>query len=281
MPKHIKPHDNNNCPIVDIHDEMLPLCYFNHVKLTKGQSFSYQLAAYESVIVMVRGTSQIEAGSDVYGDVGKRESLWEGKPDSVYVPLNTPANIRCESPTCELFIAGGQTTEQHKSFQVSPEDVEVIQYGSDDTKTHRKIMHILGHNAEGKVGRILVSELFTVGAGGWSGFPPHKHDEERPPLETRFEELYQFRFRPEHGFGAQFVYPNDDSFGPVYHIKNGSTILIDEGYHPSVAAPGYEMYYFTLIVGEHTRSLLQYFHPDHEYQVHTIPGIKDMIAGFK
>jgi 5-deoxy-glucuronate isomerase len=64
-------------------------------------------------------------------------------------------------------------------------------------------------------------------------------------------------------------------------VKTGSVIAIDKGYHPSVAAPGYEMYYFTVIVGESSKSLKQYFDPHHEYQVHTIPGIKDMIAKFK
>jgi len=26
-----------------------------------------------------------------------------------------------------------------------------------------------------------VNELYTVGAGGWSGFPPHKHDTDNLP----------------------------------------------------------------------------------------------------
>ena len=113
------------------------------------------------------------------------------------------------------------------------------------------------------------------------GFPPHKHDTDRLPIETKFDEVYQFRFNPENGFGAQFLNPNDKSFGPVHHIKDGSTILIDKGYHPCVSAPGFQMYYFTIIVGKTQRSLIQYFHPDYEYQLETIPGIKDMIKNFK
>ena len=42
-----------------------------------------------------------------------------------------------------------------------------------------------------------------------------------------------------------------------------------------------QMYYFTIIVGKTQRSLVQYFHPDYEYQLETIPGIKDMIKNFK
>ena len=64
-------------------------------------------------------------------------------------------------------------------------------------------------------------------------------------------------------------------------VRDGSVIAIDNGYHPSVAAPGYRMYYFTIIVGETSKSLVQYFEPAHANQVNTIPGIKDMIAKFK
>ena len=38
------------------------------------------------------------------------------------------------------------------------------------------------------------------------------------------------------------------------------------------------MYYFTILGGLSQRSLVQYFQPEHAYQVETIPGIKDMIA---
>lgn len=157
----------------------------------------------------------------------------------------------------------------------------MVQYGSDDTKTHRKIKHILGAKYRDRVGRLLVSELFTVGAGGWSGFPPHKHDTDRLPLETRHDETYNFRFRPAHGFGLQLVQRHDGEVGDAYHIIDGSTVILDRGYHPCVAAPGYEMYYFTILGGLSQRPLVQFFQPAHAYQIETIPGIKDMIAKFK
>ena len=147
--------------------------------------------------------------------------------------------------------------------------------------THRKIKHILGGQYHDKVGRLLVSELFTVGAGGWSGFPPHKHDTDRLPHETRHDEVYNFRFRPGHGFGMQLLQGEDGAVGEAFHVVDGSTFAIDKGYHPCVAAPGYEMYYFTILAGQSQRSLIQFFQPTHAYQVETIPGIKDMIAKFK
>ncbi len=123
----------------------------------------------------------------------------------------------------------------------------MVQYGSDETKTHRKIKHILGSKYHGKVGRLLVSELFTVGQGGWSGFPPHKHDTDRLPLETRHDETYNFRFRPNHGFGLQLVQREDGKVGDAYHLIDSSTIILEQGYPPLCRAPGYEMYYFTIL----------------------------------
>ncbi len=278
MERHIKPHDNRNQPIIDIDNQIVPHTFYNDVKLKKCQTFSFCLETYESVIVLASGTCDVTVKGVKFERVGERTGIFEGKPDSVYVPLSAEATMTCLTTEAEVFIAGGKYEEQLSPFRVTPEVVDTVQYGSDETKTHRKILHVLGKNAEGKVGRLLVNELFTVGAGGWSGFPPHKHDEDIEGIETAHEEVYQYRFNPCHGFGAQFLYEKEDDYGPIFHIKNGSTIIVDKGYHPVVAAPGYEMYYFTVLVGESSRPLLQYFHPDHEYQVHTIPGIKDMIC---
>jgi len=166
-------------------------------------------------------------------------------------------------------------------FAVRANDIDMVQYGSDDTKTHRKIKHILGTKYNDKVGRLLVSELFTVGAGGWSGFPSHKHEIDRLPNETLHNEVYNFRFKPDHGFGMQLLQKDGDSVGEAFHLIDGSTLAFNAGYHPCVAAPGYEMYYFTILGGLSQRSLIQSFQPEHAYQVETIPGIKDMIAKFK
>lgn len=281
MGKHIAPFDNGNVPIIDVNDDVTPLCYFNQVVLKQGESFTHQVDGYESVVVMAGGTCSISVDGEMFDNIGKRASVWQGSPESVYVPVGMTAEITCVSDRADIMIAGGLYDEVLTPFAVTEDNVDMIQYGSDDTKTHRKIKHVLGQSNADKRGRLLVSELFTVGAGGWSGFPPHKHDEERPPMETNYQEVYQFRFNPDQGFGAQFLYEHEDDFGPVYHVRTGSVIAIDKGYHPSVAAPGYEMYYFTIIVGEKSKSLVQHFDPNHEYQVNTIPGIKDMIAKFK
>ena len=124
------------------------------------------------------------------------------------------------------FIAGAYFPTSLDPFVVEASAIDFVQYGSDDTKTHRKIKHILGQKQEGKVGRLLVSELFTIGCGGWSGFPPHKHDSDRLPIETRHDEVYNFRFLPQHGFDMQLLQQEGEQVGNAFHLVDGSTFAI-------------------------------------------------------
>lgn len=279
---HIAPFENMNKPIVDVDDSCVPLNYFNIVKLTKGQAFEYRVPGYETCIAPATGTLDINVGGVEYKSIGGRvEDVWDGEPEGVYVPSDTPAQMVCTSDTAEVFVAGAKYDEVLEPFAVRANEIDKVQYGSDDTKTHRKIKHILGQKQHGKVGRLLVSELYTVGQGGWSGFPSHKHDTDRLPDETRHDETYNFRFRPNYGSGVQMLQREDNKPGDAYHIVDGSTICLDKGYHPCAVLPGYEMYYFTILGGLSQRSLVQYFQPTHAAQLETIPGIKDMIAKFK
>ena len=279
---HIPPFDNKNIPIVDINDSRVPLNFFNIVKLKKDQSFEHILSDYEICIVPTTGTVDIEAKGLNFKNIGNRIiDVWDGEPEGVYVPTNTKYTFICKTDKAEVFIAGAKYDKTLEPFAVRSKEIDVVQYGSDDTKTHRKIKHILGPNQRDKVGRLLCNELYTVGQGGWSGFPPHKHDTDRLPNETRHDETYNYRFKPNHGFGFQLFQNEDAKIGEAQHIINGSTVVIEKGYHPCVVAPGYEMYYFTILGGLTQRSLVQYFQPEHSYQIETIPGIKDMIAKYK
>lgn len=285
---HIPPHDNGNRPIVDADDDTVPLNYFNIVKLERGQAFEYAVPGYETCIVPATGSVDVDVeGFRAAGLGGRGEDVWDGEPEGVYVPTAARAEMVCTSDSAEIFVAGAKFDDVLDAFAVRADELDLVQYGSDDTKTHRKIKHILGQKQHGRVGRLLVSELYTVGQGGWSGFPSHKHDTDRRDgpggdmKETRHDETYNFRFRPNHGSGVQMLQRADNEPGDAYHIMDGSTICLDNGYHPCCVLPGYEMYYFTILGGLSQRSLVQYFQPTHAYQIETIPGIKDMIAKFK
>ena len=278
---HIAPFDNQNHPIIAANDPLVPLVYFNIVKLRPGETFVSQVPGYETCIVPATGTVNVATDGQTFTAIGlRRANVWDAEPEGVYVPSGASALITCTAQA-EVFIAGAQFADPLPAFAVRAADIDPVQYGSDDTKTHRKIKHILGQKYHGRVGRLLVSELYTVGAGGWSGFPSHKHDTNRLPLETRHDEAYNFRFNPPHGSGLQMLQREEGKPGDAYHLVDGSTVAIDKGYHPCCVLPGYQMYYFTILGGLTQRPLVQYFQPSHADQIETIPGIKDMIAKFK
>ena len=279
---HIAPFNNKNMAIVDVNDELVPLTYFNIVKLKAGEQFHYKVPGYETCIVPATGTIDVEVADQTYEAVGNRKvDVWGGEPEAVYVPVGIKAKFTCLTENTEVFIAGAKYDKVLVPFDVRVAELDLVQYGSDDTKTHRKIKHILGQKQANQVGRLLVSELFTVGQGGWSGFPSHKHDTNRLPEETRHDETYNFRFKPDYGSGLQMLQREENKSGDAYHLVNGSTVCIDKGYHPCCVLPGYEMYYFTILGGLSQRSLKQYFQPTHAAQLKTIPGILDMVEKFK
>ena len=78
---HIPQFENNNKPIVDCNNEIVPLCYFNIIKLSAGEEFSYQLSGYETCIVPATGTIDVEVEGQTFKDIGKRSHIWESDPE--------------------------------------------------------------------------------------------------------------------------------------------------------------------------------------------------------
>ena len=161
---HVAPHDNQNKPIVDVDHTLVPLNYFNIVTLKKGETFDYAVPGYETCVVPATGTVDVDVDGAIYERIGLRTAnVWDGEPEGVYVPTGAKVRITCKTNDAETFIAGAKYDRVLEPFDVRAADLDVVQYGSDDTKTHRKIKHILGAGYHHKVGRLLVSELYTVG----------------------------------------------------------------------------------------------------------------------
>jgi 5-deoxy-glucuronate isomerase len=161
---HIPPHDNRNEPIVAPDHPLVPLTYFNIVKLTRDQAFNYAVTGYETCVVPATGRVAVETCGQAFAGIGNRGTdVWDGEPEGVYVPSGAPARITCESAAAEVFVAGARFNEPLAPFAVRADEIDLVQYGSDETKTHRKIKHILGQKQKDRVGRLLVSELYTVG----------------------------------------------------------------------------------------------------------------------
>ncbi|HWA28350.1 MAG TPA: 5-deoxy-glucuronate isomerase [Lacunisphaera sp.] len=279
MPQLLRASDNRNAPLVEPGRGILALSYFNLLRLDAGQSHTYETSGCETVCVVLSGRADIAACAQEFKGVGHRASVWDGPADSVYCGTCPRVTVRAHRDGTEVAVAGGLCAQPLAPFRITPDEVEKVDVGSRETHSGRRIFHILGQNAAGRAGNLLVSELYGDD-GSWSGYPPHKHDTERLPEESDFEEIYHYRYRPESGFGAQFCYAPDGE-ATVSLTRHGDTFLIDQGYHPTVRAPGYEGYIFTILVGRHQRSMVQFFEPAHQHLMAKIPGIQAMRDKFK
>jgi 5-deoxy-glucuronate isomerase len=97
--------------------------------------------------------------------------------------------------------------------------------------------------------KLIAVEVLTPG-GNWSSYPPHKHDEQRED-ESALEEIYYFEVS-----GGGPAYQRVYGSGPgreidlCAEVRTGDTVLIPHGYHgPSMAAPGYDLYYLNVMAG--------------------------------
>ena len=125
---HIAPHDNQNKPIVDVEDALVPLNYFNIVKLKKGDAFEYQVPGYETCIVPATGTVDVEVEGVTFTSLGRRTiDVWDGEPEGVYVPVGAKVTIVCKSDKTETFIAGARYDKVLDPFEVRGDGIDKVQ----------------------------------------------------------------------------------------------------------------------------------------------------------
>jgi len=278
MPQFIKQYDNKNQAIVDETSDSLSISYFNLIQLKAGETHNVRMLDFESVWVVLSGNCTIEVDGKGFKNVGKRADIWEGKAESVYVPIQSKVNVLANTDL-EIAVGGGKCDEKYAPFFIGQEDVAMVDVGSNETKSRRRIFHILGQHHKDRCGRLLVSELWAD-EGCWSGYPPHKHDTDNLPEETDFEEIYHYRFSPDSGFGGQYLMLEDGS-ETCFVTRNGDTFAFEKGYHPTSTSPGHRGYIFTILVGRTQKSLVQNFKEEHRHLMDKIPGISDMRKMFK
>jgi 5-deoxy-glucuronate isomerase len=178
-------------------------------------------------VLVERGEGELRAG-DATAAVTGRDDVFSAAGWSALVP-----------PGCDLSIDGGdiQATVVWRASErnaeprvIDPASVADEQRGQGTTT--RRVRTYVG------AGPLIVGETLNP-PGGWSSWPPHRHDH---------EELYLYRFAPSHGFGVHVGY-DEEGDRPVM-VRDGSIERITAGWHPVVAAPGFTMYYLWALAGD-------------------------------
>jgi len=227
-------------------------------KLAPGECYQESTGDRELCIVILGGTLSVESGTSNWKNIGKRKHVFDGLPYAVYLPVATRYSLQASSE-CELAFCYCRANKLHPPRLITPADVEVeIRGGGNAT---RQINHIL--KPEFPADRLLIVEVYTP-SGNWSSYPPHKHDVHAPPGEVDLEEIYYYRIDQPQGYAIQKVYTADKRLDLTLTVRDGQLVLIPEGYHPVVAAHGYNVYYLNALAGS-ARSMAASDDPDYAW----------------
>ena len=227
-------------------------------KLAQGQSFDTETGANELALVMLGGVCSVISSRGEWRRVGGRKSVFDGLPHTLYLPLKTSFTVTAETD-CDLAFCYSRAEEEHPARLVTPDEVGIEIRGGGNASRQINSMIPPGFPAH----RLIVVEVFTP-AGNWSSFPPHKHDVHNPPGEVDLEEIYYYRIERTEGFAIQKVYTPDRRIDETLTVRDGELVLVPEGYHPVVAAHGYNVYYLNALAGS-ARSLAASDDPDYAW----------------
>jgi 5-deoxy-glucuronate isomerase len=184
--------------------------------------------------------------------------VFSGRATTVHIPPGHRFKVEAIG-ALEAIIARCPSDLAGEPRLIGPEKVRVSTRGTDTYERH--VHDIIDASFPSK--RLLVGETFNA-PGKWSSYPPHKHDTMTPPDETRMEEVYFFKVHPPQGFGIQRVYSPDRKLDKVFVIRDNSLVKLPCGFHPVVAAPGYQLYYLWILAGE-PRAYILHDDPDHKW----------------
>ncbi|HUZ35757.1 MAG TPA: 5-deoxy-glucuronate isomerase [Streptosporangiaceae bacterium] len=246
-------------------------CGLRVLDLPPGGSHTLRTAADEVVVLPLAGSCVVECDGERF-ELAGRAGVFAGPTDFAYLPRD--ASARVTSPgggSFALPAARARARLAPRHGPVSGVPVELRGAGSCSRRVHNFCMPGVF-----PADRLIACEVITP-AGNWSSYPPHKHDQERPG-ESVLEEIYYFEIASGPagpGVGFQRVYGTPDR--PVdllAEVRAGDMVLIPHGWHgPSMAAPGYDMYYLNVMAGPGAeRAWLACDDPAHTWVRGTWPG---------
>ena len=230
--------------------------HFQSRRLKKGKSWSFISPECELAVVVLSGTVSFTSNLGQWLRVGKRKDVFSGLPEALYLPQGSSLTVDAETD-CEFAITWVPSEHAHPPRLIRQEEITVEVRGGDNVTRHINGIIRPGFDCD----RLVVVEVYTP-SGNWSSYPPHKHDVRRfdphgKLVEADLEEIYYFKLDKPEGYAIQRVYTGADSpltlsgnpIDSVLLLRDNDLVLVPEGYHPVVSAPGYTTYYLNVLAG--------------------------------
>jgi 5-deoxy-glucuronate isomerase len=215
------------------------------LRLEKGETWGGSIKDEECALVPLSGCCMVELDRGEkakWSGIGGRPDIFASPPFAVYVPRRSAIQITAETKL-ELTMAKAPCDIDLPPVVVKPEEVRIVSAGVANWRRDVRLVIAPGSAISQ---RVIVGETINP-PGNWSGIPPHKHDE-ISGKENFLEEFYLYKARPANGYGVQLGYK--DGAEETYVIHNDDVYLMQNGFHPTVAAPGVTLGYLWVLSGD-------------------------------
>jgi 5-deoxy-glucuronate isomerase len=177
---------------------------------------------HEVGLICLKGTATVSTSG---------ESFQLEQYDAVYAPRDSDIEVKPGPSGCDLAEVSAPVAKQYPVKFVSYKEVRQnpkLHLIAGKPPAERDLNVLIGANVE--AGRIMAGVTFST-PGNWTSWPPHEHSK-------LLEEAYLYIDMPSPSFGVQFVYTNPSKPELVQVVREGDCVLMPQGYHPNVAAPG-------------------------------------------
>jgi 5-deoxy-glucuronate isomerase len=215
------------------------------IELEPGSSADFPTGGDEVIVLPLAGAATVTVDGERF-ELEGRESVFSAVTDFVYAPRDAEVGIASEAGGRFALPAAAARRRLRPRYGAAA-DVPVELRGAGQAS--RQVNNFCSPEAF-EADALIAVEVLTPG-GNWSSYPPHKHDEDVPGVEVALEEIYYFEVA-RGGFAYQRVYGGMDV---LREVRTGDTIDMPCGYHgPSMAAPGYDLYYLNVMAGPGERA---------------------------
>ena len=199
--------------------------HYGRIILDSGAApVEFSTGAQETGLISLRGQAQVIIASN-----GSPYNLT--RYDSLYIPRDSSVRVAPGPDGCDLAEISAPVSHRYPLQFVSFADVRAnpaLHFPTGGVSSRRDLHILIGKNVE--AGRILAGVTFSE-PGNWTSWPPHEHG-------AMLEEAYLYIDMPAPAWGLQLVYTNPQAPELVVTVREGDCVVMPEGYHPNVAAPG-------------------------------------------
>jgi 5-deoxy-glucuronate isomerase len=217
------------------------------LELEAGGRHNFATGDEEVVVLPLSGSATVLADRAEIVLTG-RASVFDRVTDFAYVPRDCDATVHSRAGG-RFAVVGAVCERRLPARYGAAENVPVELRGAGSAS--RQVNNFCTPDSF-EADRLIAVEVLTPG-GNWSSYPPHKHDEHRPGLESELEEIYYFEV--SRLFGPAYLHVYGSGVRPIEvlaEVGDGDVILVPHGWHgPAAVAPGADLYYLNVMAGPH------------------------------